>query len=275
MLQEFSYLSPATRDELLTLRQERGSRCRLLAGGTDVLVDIRGGKVSPSCVLDVKRVEKYHAISYDEKEGLSIGAAVTCKDIIISRKVNTHHPMLSEVASHLGSPQLRNRATVVGNICTASPCADMATILLALEASVELASKERGTRRLPISEFFTGVKKTACAIDEVVERVIIPPHMAGAEGGYEKLKRIKGHDLALVSVLMIKKGEMVRVAIGSCAETPVLLKDFSHLTPVEEIVKEAERSIIPIDDIRASRDFRLFMVKTYIERLMTALVHTH
>jgi xanthine dehydrogenase FAD-binding subunit len=92
--------------------------------------------------------------------------------------------------------------------------------------------------------------------------------MAGSRGGMEKLKRIKGHDLALASVALVKNNHLVRVAIGACAPTPVVLKDFSLPVSVEEIQQEAEKSINPIDDVRASRDYRIFMVRTFIERLM-------
>jgi len=272
MLQEFSYLSPSTSDELYAILREKAGAGRLFAGGTDLLVDIRGGKASPACLIDLKKIEKYHILSYSDMEGLSIGTAVTCRELITSTVTRAHYPLLAEVAEHLGSPQLRNRATIVGNICTASPSADMAPMLLCLEASVEMASKE-GLRRVPLREFFTGVKKTSCAAHEVVERIIVPPHLADAKGGYEKLKRIKGHDLALANVALIKKGDIVKVAIGACSVTPVLLKDFSSGTSAADIVNEAERSIKPIDDIRASREYRLFMVKTYVERLMTALQH--
>jgi len=273
MLKEFCYLSPATREELLDMLAEKGSNGRLYAGGTDLLVDIRGGKAPPLYIIDVKKIEKYHLLSWGELEGLSIGAAVTCSDVVGSAVVKAHYPLLADAAEHLGSPQLRNRATIIGNLCTASPCADMAPMLLCLDASVEISSKLGGTRRIPLKELFTGVKKTSCAPHEVVERIIVPPGMADSEGGYEKLKRIKGHDLALASVAVAKKGDRIRVAIGSCAVTPVLLPDFPADTPAADIAAEAERSIMPIDDIRASRDYRLFMVKVYIERLMAALQH--
>lgn len=267
MLQEFFYEAPGTRDALFDVLKERGSGTRLLAGGTDLLVDIRAGLASPLLVVDIKKIREYHEISYGQKEGLSIGAAVRCSDVLRNNDIRERFPLIAEAAGQIGSPQIRNRATVVGNICTASPSADMAPVLLCLDASVEISSK-KGSRVVPLKNFFAGVKKTALQSGEVVERITVPPAMAGAKGGIAKLKRIKGHDLALVSVALVKKGELMRVAIGACAPTPVLLKDFKAGASFEEVKSAAEKSIKPIDDVRASADYRLFMVGIYIRRLM-------
>jgi CO/xanthine dehydrogenase FAD-binding subunit len=267
MLYQFDYLSPSTKEELFTLLRERGTDCRVLAGGTDLLVDVRAGRAAPRALVDVKKIREFAVLAYNDQEGLSIGAAVRCSDLLAQDRVREKYPLLCEAAEQIGSPQVRNRATIVGNICTASPSADMAPPLLCLGASVVISSHV-GSRVMALKDFFAGVKKTALKADEMVERILVPPDMANARGGFEKLKRIKGHDLALVNCALIVKGELMRVAIGACCTTPVILGDFPVKTAADEVCKEAEESIKPIDDVRASKDYRVFMVRTFIKRLM-------
>lgn len=270
MHHEFEYIAPRTRTELLSTLKKFGARAKLLAGGTDLLVDIRVGHNVPEAVIDVKYIDEYRSIRWDAKEGLSIGATVTCIELMNDKTVKAKFPLLAEAAGHIGSPQLRNRATIAGNLCTASPCADMGCSLLAYGASVELAS-EKKTRLLPLEQFFTGVKKTQRQPDEVVQRIIVPAAMAGARGAMEKLKRIKGHDLAVVSVAMVKSGKALRVGIGSCAPTPVVLKELPASASVKTVVDEALRTVKPIDDMRASKEYRLAMVQSFVEKLMGTL----
>ena len=268
MLHEFSYSSPRTKDELFSILREKGEQARIYAGGTDLLVDIRAGLTAPRMLIDVKKIGEYRVISFDEKEGLSIGAAAPLNEVIRSRPVQEHFPLIAEAAGRIGSPQIRNRATVGGNLCTASPSADMAPVLLCLDASVEIAS-DRGVKIVRLGDFFKGVKKTALEKGEVLQRVLVPCSMADSKGAMEKLKRIKGHDLSLVSVALVKKGEIMRIAIGACAPIPVVLKDFTAGEAPEKVLQEALRQVKPIDDVRASADYRRFMVEVYIERLMT------
>ena len=168
--------------------------------------------------------------------------------------------------------QLRNRATVIGNIVTASPCGDMSSPLLCLDAEVELLSAS-GSRSMLLKEFITGVKKTQIKPEEIVSKIIVPTTFIDAAGGYEKLKRIKGHDLGVVAVTMIKTKKTMRVAVSSAAPTPVLLPDFAPDTPVAEIQKVAQAAISPIDDVRCTKEYRRFMVDIYIRRLMEEVQH--
>ncbi len=267
MLRPFAYVAPRTKAELLAILRDEGSDSRLLAGGTDVLAELRMAKTAPKQVVDIKKIDTFEGIRFDPDEGLSMGPRVTCADVLASPLVRREYPLLAVAASKLGSPQLRNRATPIGNLCTASPCADMAAAFLALEAWVEIESA-RGVRRVPVKDFFVGVKATVVGRDEVVTRVVVPAGMAGAAGDMEKLKRIRGHDLALASVVLVKHAGKLHVSIGSCAPTPVVLPVLPAETPVEEVKAEALKVISPIDDVRASADYRTFMVQVFIERLM-------
>ncbi len=270
MLHEFSYLAPRERKDLLQLLKKHSGQARLLAGGTDLLCDIRLGTDKPAYLIDVKHIPEMQGITWSERDGLAIGATVTCIEIMRHPVIAKKFPLLAHAAGHIGSAQLRNRATIGGNLCTASPCADLGCSSLALGARVELASV-RGTRVIPMKEFFTGVKATQLKDDEVVQRVLYPAEAAGAAWGMEKLKRIKGHDLAVVSVAIARTATWLRVGIGSCAPTPVVTADLPPQATAAAVVAAAFKVVNPIDDVRASRDFRLFMVEEFIRKLLPAL----
>ena len=276
MLKEFSYLAPKNKNQLLELLTEHtgksgvGKTAKILAGGTDILVNIRNGFEKAEILIDIKKIKEYSNLEFHKTKGLHIGANVTYIELIRNKDVKKYFPILIETAGKVGSPQLRNRGTIVGNICTASPAADMSRSLLCLGAEVNLVSK-KGVRTLKIKDFFKGVKKTALKPAEIVESITIPMDMSGAKFGDEKLKRIKGHDLAQAAVSIVKKDKILRVAISSCAVVPVLLKDFKNTVSSATVCKEAKKSISPIDDIRASKEYRIHMVMTYIKRIMEKL----
>ncbi len=270
MLHDFSYHRPGTLPEALDFLAHHGSESAVLSGGTDLFVVIRAGIVTPAHVIDLKGIEELSRLTWDEKEGLSVGACVTVNDLIESPVVMKHFPVLPVAGHELATFQLRNRATMVGNLVTASPCGDMGSPLLTLGGEVVLVSA-RGERRMPVAQFITGVKRTLIEPDEIVQRVVIPPVWADAAGGYHKLKRIKGHDLGVVSVAMIRKAETLRCAISSAAPTPILLPDISLPTSLEAVQQKAQEMISPIDDVRCTKEYRAFMVGIFIKRLMQEL----
>lgn len=266
MLQNFSYLAPETLKDLYALLKKNSGKAMILAGGTDLLVNLHNNWISPECLIDIKKIPELRGITFNPRTGLSIGATTVCIDLINNKDVIKHYPLLSEAAHNIGSPQLRNRATIAGNLCTASPCADMGCSLLALGASVELGSAE-GTRVIALKDFFTGPKKTQISKNEVLLRITVPAEMAGAAFGMRKLKRIKGHDIALVSVAMARTAKVMRVGIGSAAPTPVVCADLPATASLEKAIAATEKVICPIDDVRAGKDFRQFMVKDFIEQI--------
>lgn len=263
---EFVYRAPSSRAELLDLLNSGDDGRRLLAGGTDLIVNIRLGFLKPGVVIDLKKVPEHRRITWDDREGLTIGPAVTINQMLGDKVVQKRFPALVSAGSQLASYQLRNRATVIGNLCNASPCADMAPPLLCLGARLVLTSK-KGSRDLPLAEFFTGPKRTVLEPGEYFEKLVVPAEGADAKGEYRKLKRIRGHDIGLVSVALTRKGKLMRVAIGSAAPKPILCRDFDAKEPVKRVVEDALGRVSPIDDVRCSRDYRLFMIQTYIERL--------
>ena len=266
MLHEFKYAAPSSREELLTILAEARSEARLLAGGTDLLVNIRGGLSKPKLVVDVKKVRGYGGISWDGSEGLTLRPAVTINELLADKTVRERYPLLAECGHDLASYQVRNRATVMGNVVNASPCSDMAPALLCLGAVAVIASS-RGERRIPFGEFFKGVKKTVVQDDEILERIIVPAASAGARGAYRKLKRINGHDLGIVGVALMKKDGQVRLGISSSAPTPVLVDGLSESDGAERAVAAARSATSPISDVRCSAEYRAFMIETFVRRL--------
>jgi carbon-monoxide dehydrogenase medium subunit len=270
MLSGFNYAAPRTRGELLDLLAAEGQQAKLLAGGTDLLVNMRAGAIKPALVIDVKRVEGFSDIAWSEKEGLVLKAGTTINDLLRSKEARDRFPLLAACAHDLASYQVRNRATVIGNVVNASPCSDMAPALLCLGARARISSKA-GTREVAFKDFFTGVKKTVLKADELLELIIVPPESAGARGSYRKLKRINGHDLGIVGVAVMKKAGLMRIGISSAAPTPVLVDGLSEGASAESAVAAVRKAISPISDLRCSKEYREHMVEVFVRRLLEEL----
>lgn len=267
MLHDFSYSRPQSLKEALAFLAEHGSETTVFSGGTDLFVSIRSGLDTPAYVMDLKGIPELNTIRYDDATGLSIGACVTINQLLEYPAVAEKYAVLHDAVGELATYQLRNRATVIGNVVTASPCGDTSSPLMVLGGEVTLASAS-GERTIPLAEFITGVKTTLIKPEEIVSRITVPPTWAGVPGGYKKLKRIKGHDLGLVMVAMIRHPNALRFAIGSAAPTPVLLSDFTPGTTIKEVQTAAQKAISPIDDVRCTKEYRRFMVDVFIKRLM-------
>lgn len=268
MLHEFTYVAPMEKEELFRILDEHGSKAKILAGGTDLLVNIRNGVMKPALVADIKKIPRFKDISFSEEEGLLIRPGVTINDILRHREIAEKYPLLQECGHDLASYQIRNRATAIGNVVNASPCSDMAPALLCLGAQAVISSSQ-GTRILPFSHFFTGVKKTVLQTGEILEAIAIPASAKGAKGAYKKLKRINGHDLGIVGVAVSIKNDILRIAVSSAAPTPVVTPDLAVNIPAEEAVTAAMKIISPISDVRCSKEYREFMVGVFVRRLLS------
>jgi carbon-monoxide dehydrogenase medium subunit len=268
MLQHFTYLAPRTRAELHSVLAAEGAAASLLAGGTDLLVNVRAGIARPRVVVDVKRVEGFSGIAWSAEDGLLIRAGATINDVLQDERVRSDFALLAACARDLASHQVRNRATVVGNVVNASPCSDMAPALLCLQARAVIGSR-RGEREVAFKDFFKGVKSTVLQPDEALERIVVPAASAGARGDYHKLKRINGHDLGIVGVAIClgRNGE-VRLGVSSCAPTPILVEGLSDSLPGEAVVGAVMKAISPISDVRATKEYREHMVQMFVRRLV-------
>ncbi len=276
MLNSFSYYKPKSEVEIIEKLKSFGDDAKILAGGTDLLVYMKQQIAAPKFLVDIKGVSDYSKIEIDGAGNLVIGAAVTCNDVIENQYIQNHYPVLVTAARTIGSYQIRNRATVVGNICNASPAADMAGPLLVLDSSVIIAT-EKGNREIPLKHFFVGVKKTSLQQNEFVKAIKVPADYKDAEASYLKASRIKGHDLGTCNVALSRsKNGTVKIAIGSCNITPVLLPDFdSRNIDLANILTTAMNSIKPIDDLRGSKEYRKHLVQVFIKRLLNGKGHSH
>jgi carbon-monoxide dehydrogenase medium subunit len=209
-------------------------------------------------------------------EGLFVGAAVRMNDIASSEIVRSHWDLLAQGAASVGSEQIRNRATLGGNLCTASPCADTPPALCVLNASVIIRNAQ-GERRVAIADFFKWVRKTAVQPGDIVTGVIIPCPADGACGTYVKLSRRKGSDLSLVSVAAFTypngKAANWKLALGAVAPIPIrapeaeaILEEGTDEEHIEQAAKAASDISKPISDVRSSEKYRKLMVANMTKR---------
>jgi len=283
MLPKFDYFAPQTLQETLELLEKHGRDAKLLAGGTDLIVSLRAREQHPKIIVDIKGVRELQELSCDEKLGLTVGAAVNLNRLIHYDAVSKDYPPLQEAIEAIGDYEIRNRATLIGNICNGSPAADSAPALLVLEANVNIASR-RGRRNVPIREFHKGVKKTVLTSDEIVTSMNVPTPLEGSRGGYLKARRTVGEDLALVGVGGLvtpatKGGKSVRLAYASVAPTPVRAyeaeKVFERDKSLDELLDQAmpivSKTVSPISDVRGGKDYRVNLVEVLTRRLLSQL----
>ena len=274
-LPSFEYVQAKTPAQVVSLLREHGAAARLLMGGTDLLVRMRNGAIHPRVVIDVKHLPGMRALYYDQTRGLDVGAAVTMNRLARHPDVRAHYPLLAEGAGSVASYQLRNRATLGGNLCNASPCADTAPATLVLEGQVCLYGPD-GERSMPVADFFLGPGQAAMSEAEFLTSLHYPPPPPDCQGRYLKLGRNAKGDLALVSVAVLgfpdqaaPSGFRFRIALGSVAPVPLRVpaaeQTLAARTPGEEtFVRAAEQAsdaAAPIDDVRASAAYRKAMVR--------------
>ena len=278
------YHRPRSLEQALALRAETPDAC-FVAGGTDLWVQLRrtAGKGGPSTVVSLRGVEELGSVSTDEQTGgVRIGAAVTIARVLREPLILERYGVLAQACAMLGSPQIRNVATVGGNLCNASPCADTAPPLLVLGARVELAAPG-GTRQMALEELFTGPGETALEPGELLTAVLLDRPPEAASGLYLKRRRVR-MDLALASVAAQVESdgrwcERVRLAAGSVGPTPMRLREVERLVQGREISTRllaeaqqvASRCIEPISDLRSTAEHRRQIVGVYVRRALAQL----
>ncbi len=283
-LPQFDYMVPKTLDEALKALNRYKESSKLLAGGTDLIPHVKKREIkAPEYVIDLKGIQGLDKISYDA-EGLHIGPLVTINSITQSAKVLQRYPILVQTALSMASPQVRNRGTFAGNICSAVPSADSAPPLLALSASVKI----RGTRKervIPIEQFFLGPRSTALKPNEILLEITVPKPSTGSQGTYLKLSPRHSMDLAVVGVAVVgahKNGicKDIKIALGAVAPTPIRalvaesVLQGKTITPelINEAAKKAATECNPIDDHRASKEYRRDMVYVLTKRALSLIL---
>ena len=279
-MRSYDYFNPQSLKEALHLKKSiPGSQ--FLSGGTDVLVQIKNRKICPPALISLRSIAELDSI--DINGNTRIGALVTISELIEHPILGLSYPVLTEAAKSLGSAQIRNVATLGGNLCNCSPCADMALPLLVLEAEVRLQTAET-SRDIPLTEFFTGPGESCLASDEILTDILLSPPQKSAKTIFLKKGRVK-MDLAIASVaalLIMEKDKCckARIAAGSVAPVPLRLFEVEALLERENISKKiadkaqqlAANTISPITDIRATEEYRRHIVGIYVERAIEELL---
>lgn len=276
-MKEFDYYQPKTIAEASELRARYGKAAVLLNGGTDVVIQLREKLIAPDAVIDIKHIPGLDQITFDKQNGLVIGACATVAALSADENVKKYYPFLAEAAESIGSKQVRNRATCIGNIVNASPLCDTGTPLYALNAVVLLESAS-GKREVPITEFITFVRKTVLKEDELVTAIRVP-YVEGVKGVFTKVARRKEVDLSTICGTVVKDGNGFRIALGAVAPTPVRLPKTEALLSgkpltdalIDEAAKLAQTEVSPIDDVRASKAYRLDVTEVIVKNGLRAV----
>lgn len=280
MLPEFELLRPASLPEALELLARYGPDARPIAGGTNVLVELRDRFAGPPVLVDIGGLEELRGIEMSRDSAtVSVRAATTIAEVLRHPLVAEHGAVLKQAAAVFASPLVRNRATLGGNLVDASPAADTAPPLLALGAQVELAST-RGSRCVPLTEFFTGVRKTVRQPDELLVRVSWP--VTTGAGAFHKFGLRRADAISVISAAVVVEANGdgrchgAAVALGAVAPKPIRAPGAEQLLCesdwTAEVVAEAARLAAshtsPIDDIRGSAAYRRHITEVTIRRLL-------
>ena len=276
---EFDYLKPSTLREAVRILARYGSRARALAGGTDLVGLISDGMATPEAVVDLKGIPRLDRIEF--KNGvLSIGALVTFSDLRDSSIIARKFPVICEMTGWVASVGIRNRATIIGNLCSAVPCCDSGAVLLVYDAAVQIAGPA-GRRKVPLRDWFLGPRQTVLRRGEVATGVTVPLPKKKHGACFVKLRRYEGEDLAQASVTVLAlAGNRYRISFGSVAPRPIAGERIEALLegqPLsDELIQKAVRlvpeDIAPITDIRATKEYRAHMVGVMLERGLRAAV---
>jgi carbon-monoxide dehydrogenase medium subunit len=280
-VRRFELVLPRSIDETLRVLSERGPEAKLLAGGTDLLPQMKNGLLKPACVVDLSGVERVRALQADAR-GLRVGAAVSARALERDATTQATCTSLAESGALVGSVQVRNLATLGGNLCNAAPSADMAPPLLALEAEAVIAGP-KGERRVPIADFFTGVRRTVLAADEILIELVVPAPGPRSGGQYLRHTPRRELDIAVVGVasqLTLSNGVCSKARIALAAVAPVPLRARAAEQALEgkpvtaEAIEQAAELAVgaakPISDQRGSADYRRHLVHVLTRRTLRA-----
>jgi carbon-monoxide dehydrogenase medium subunit len=253
-------------------------------GGTDLFPGMRDGFIHPTVVVDVKHLPGMRDVLFNEQTGLTVGAAVTMNRLAGHPAVQAHYPLLAEAADAVASYQIRNRATLGGNLCNGSPAADTAPAVLVLDGRIALYGPN-GEREIPASEFFLGPGQTAMQGSEFMTALRFPVPLDGHAGRYLKLGRNRAGDLAIAGVAVLgfrcgsASGYGFRIGLASVAPVPLRVREAERMLaanpPGEQTFAEAAGKAMeaasPIDDVRSSAAYRKAMVRNLTLRGLCAV----
>ena len=268
------YHAPGSLADLHGLLHRYGAGARMFVGGTDVIVRLRHGAMKPAALIDLKRVQELSDRLEQHGDSIRIGARVTMTTILGDERIRRWFPALLEAAAVVGSIQIRNRATLVGNVCNASPAADTVPVLL-VHGAVANITGPAGERRVPLSGFFVGPGRTVLESGELVVSLDLPIPAGSVGAAFGRLTRRRGVDLAVINLcVLLEAGRPARMAFGAVAPTPILSVDATGaLDGSTEWTDASGRALAsmlmstrPISDVRGGRDYRAAMLPVLARR---------
>jgi carbon-monoxide dehydrogenase medium subunit len=282
-MREFEFLQPGSVIEASKMLADLGEDCRLMAGGTALMLVMRQRMLMPGHIVSAERIEALRGIDYDPVRGLRIGALSRHSDIARSIPVQVHYPMLASMAARVANPQVRNQGTLGGNLCYGDPSTDPPGCLMAMGAEVVLSSA-RGERVLPIENFLLDFFVTAIEPDELVREVRVPPPASDETGLYTRFKRTAAEHRPLVSVSLLARHDgalchALTLVVGASVPVPLRLRRAEEFLTGQRVCLDMARQaadmvaedIEPLSDARGSDIYRREMVRINAQRTIEAV----
>jgi len=279
-VREFEYAAPINLQEAIDLLSRANGEGRPLAGGTDLIAQMKENRKSPALVVDVKRIPELDVLSFDEKQGLRVGAAVSCTRIASFPAAREHYPALAEACGLIGSVQIQNRAAVGGNFCNATPSADTVPPILSYRGKVVIAGPD-GRRELAAENFFVGPGQTVLRKGEILVEIAIPMPPSHSGAAYLRFIPREEMDIAVAGVGSFvqfsadgHRCEQARITLAAVAPTPVRAREAEEFlagkAPDQAIFRQAgelaARAANPISDVRGSAAYRIELIKVLTRR---------
>jgi carbon-monoxide dehydrogenase medium subunit len=274
-MKKFDYHQPTTLKEAFSQMEKLKGRAKYIAGGTDILVRIKEKAIQPDALISLRGIKALKNIGHNG--GLSLGSMIPFRDLETDAVIARDYPALARAVSVLANPQVRNVATMGGNLCNAAPSADCAPPLIVMEATLKLQGPG-GEREVPIDKFFTGPGENGKEAEEVLTQIHIPEKANHTGMAFLKVGRV-AQDIAVVNAAALlvmdkKKCRECRLAVGAVAPVPLRLKNVEKLLAGEELGPElldrvsemVEQAVSPITDVRSTEEYRRIMSGVLIKR---------
>lgn len=285
-MEAIDFAMPKTIDEAVQLMASKGDRARMMAGGTDIIVQLRGGRRSLDLVVDAKGIPELNVISYDAQKGLTLGAAVPCYKIYENEAVAKAYPGLIDCASMIGGIQIQGRASIGGNLCNAAPSGDSIPAIIALGGIAHITGPN-GSREVPAEDFCTGPGRSVLEAGEILVSINLPAPQAHSGASYIRFIPRNEMDIAVAgvgtSVVLDASGQnfvSARIALASVAPTPVFSKAAGESlagkpvseAAIQEASEKAQADAKPIDDMRGTIRQRVHLVGVLTRRTLNSAV---
>ena len=285
-MKNFEYVAPRTLREAISLLSEKGDRARVLAGGTDLIVQMRINRRQPERVVDIKNVPEVNELSYRPRKGLTIGAAVACHRICADAEILQRYPGIVDSAAIIGGIQIQGRASFGGNLCNSSPSADTTPLLIAYGATCDIAGPN-GRRRVKVEDFCTGPGQNVLQAGELLVSFNIPSYKKHSGAHYLRFIPRNEMDIAVVSAgayveLANRKKDFkrVRIGLGAVAPTPLFPHEAGEMlegrpvseSAITEAAKAASTIARPITDMRGTVDYRVHLVGVLTARALRGAI---